>query len=218
MTDPKPFNMDAIKPLAGFAAIDESKLANVSLRLDEGRRHVARPVARSFAVLDRSYRTVQQLRRLPAEGESIHCVLTGAYAMFDFIPAILELSDRQPIDAMTIATLSFSRKNVDAMMALADDGLLGSCDVLCSHYFSAADASIYSQMVEAFRRPGFRVVAMRTHAKVLLARQEHRYIVIETSANLRSSHNVEQATVINDRGLYHFHRQWIGELMEKGTE
>lgn len=216
VTEPKPFNLDAIKPLAGFAAIDESKLANVQLRLDEGRRYVSQPVKRSFALLDRSYQTIKQLQRLPEPGESIHCVLTGAYAMFDFIPALIELAGRQRIDQLIIATLSFSRKNVDALMALADDGLLGACDVLCSHYFSAADAEIYAQMVEAFERPGFRVTAMRTHAKVLLASQGDRCLTIESSANLRSSHNVEQATVINDPSVFAFHRQWISELIEKG--
>jgi hypothetical protein len=105
---------------------------------------------------------------------------------------------------------------VEDLITLADDGLIGSIDVLCSHYFSASDAAIYQQMVEQFRRHGFRVVAMRTHAKILLMRQGATWYAIESSANLRSSHNVETATVINSPEVFRFHREWILDLINRG--
>ncbi len=200
--EPKPFNMDRIKPMQGFAAaVDESKLANVQLKLEQGAT-VTTSHRRAFEVLDKSYRTVQQLSRLPKASEAIHCILTGAYALADFIPAIIELSGRQRIDALRVATLGFSKKNVGDLMALVDAELIGDISVLCSHYFSAADAEIHTYMVEAFSAHGFKVVAMRTH---------------ESSANLRSSHNVEQATIFNDRALYQFHARWIDDLIRRGN-
>ncbi|HEY8667794.1 MAG TPA: hypothetical protein VIL86_14095, partial [Tepidisphaeraceae bacterium] len=67
--EPKPFNMDRIKPMQGFAAaVDESKLANVQLKLEQGAT-VTTSHRRAFEVLDKSYRTVQQLSRLPKASE-----------------------------------------------------------------------------------------------------------------------------------------------------
>jgi hypothetical protein len=101
-------------------------------------------------------------------------------------------------------------------VTMADAGLIGSIAVLCSHYFSAADSEIYEQMVEQFRRHDFRVVAMRTHAKVLLLRIGDRFLTVEASANLRSCHNVENATVIDGADVFDFHAGWILDLIKRG--
>ena len=91
--------------------------------------------------------------------------------------------------------------------------------VLCSHYFAAAtiDGEIYKHMSELADKHGFRLAAMRTHAKVLLMAIGERRLVVESSANLRSCHNVEQATVFDDPQVYDFHRGWVTELLQQGA-
>ena len=52
----------------------------------------------------------------------------------------------------------------------------------------------------------------------LPAMSASRAIVVETSANLRSSQNWEQAVVSDDRDLLTFHRTWIEKLHEETGE
>ena len=212
MTGLKEFDVDRLKPLAGFAPVDESKLANVKLRLAQGRTLATTDTRRSFAVIARAHRATRQLDHLPGPGEAVHCVLDGTYALFDFIPAMIDLSG-QPIDELHVATLSFSKKNVDALAALVADGLVGGVTMLCSHYFAAQDRDIYDHMAQHL--PRSRLVAMRTHAKVLLIKQTQARYTVESSANLRSCHNVEQATLIHDAALYDFHRKWMEDLVSR---
>ena len=215
MIDAKDFPMDAIRPF--YAGVDETKLANVKLRLSEGRCLTTKERKRETVMLNRSRAASKQLGRLPDRGESIHCILNGSFALFDFIPAALELSG-EPIDFLTVATLGFSKANVEALSQLVDAGQVNHVSILCSHYFSAADSEIYSQMVELCAKHGFPIAAMRTHAKLLLMSIGSRTLAIESSANLRSCHNCEQATIFNDRALYDFHHEWIRELLDKGAE
>jgi len=57
---------------------------------------------------------------------------------------------------------------------------------------------------------GQTLLAMRNHAKLLLmALDDGRRIVVESSANLRSCRNVEQFVISHDTGLYDFHAAWI---------
>ncbi len=212
----KPLNLDRIRPLRGFSVIDESKLANVEVRLDREPVHVG-TYRRSFETLERSRKCSRQLGRLPEPGEAIHCVLNGSYALFEFIPAIIDLG-KTPIDRLDIATLGFSRKNIDALVGLEADGLLAHVRMLCSHYFSAADSEIYDHALEAFAPSKWQLLPMRTHSKLLLIQSGKSHYTVESSANLRSCHNVEQATIINDPNLYHFHRQWIDTLFTKGQK
>jgi hypothetical protein len=211
----KPLDMTKIRPF--YPASDESKLPNVDLRLPEGRTLTTRQHKRSMVLLSKARKAAQQLERLPDQGETIHAVLNGEYALWDFVPAVLELSG-QPIDNLTICTLGFSRNNVEALSELVEAGQVKRLSVLCSTYFAAAgvDGAIYSQMVELCAKHGFPIAALRTHAKILLMATGERRIVIESSANLRSCHNVEQATILDCPELFDFHSAWMRELLEKG--
>lgn len=197
--------------------VDESKLANVKLRLAEGRCITTRERKQITARLTRTRNAVSQIKALPKRGESLHCILNGEFALFDFINAVLELSSK-PISDLTVATLGFSKGNCEALDQLVTDGKVKRVSILCSHYFAAADSEIYAQMVELCQKHGFPIAAMRTHAKLLLMAVGRRRLVVESSANLRSCHNVEQATMYDNARLYGFHRKWINELLAKGAE
>lgn len=158
----------------------------------------------------------ESLGRIPDEGESLHMVISGRFALWDFVPAMLTLSGTT-ITAMHIATLGFSKRNIAKMCELHDAGRIGSIHLLCSHYFAGTSGAIYDFAVEQFAtRSGCKFLSVRTHAKmVLVAFADGRKIVIESSANLRSCKNIEQVSIFADGALYAFHRGWIeGLFME----
>src|SRR5262245_6873396 len=101
--DAPAFSLDGIQPFYA-PTIDETKLANVKLRLDGDRTITTDQAEQLTAVLHRSRRALATLTRLPKPSQAIHCVLKGAYALFDFIPAVLQLAGC-PIDHLRVATL-----------------------------------------------------------------------------------------------------------------
>ena len=102
------------------------------------------------------------------------------------------------------------------MTALLDAGTIGRLTFLYSVYFRSNEKEICHRLHEELSRRGHHVLAMRTHAKMMLLElTDGACFVNETSANLQSCRNVEQMTFTHDRSLLEFHRQWIDELIDK---
>lgn len=163
---------------------------------------------------------VRHLPRLPVQGESYHAIISGRYALWDLVPAILEKIAPQTIDELHVATLSFSKANAAEIIQLLDGGRVKKMGLLVSHYFKGTNRDIYDSLVPHMIERGQKVMAMRTHAKVILIRtSEGQKYTIESSANARSCKNVEQFCMTHDGDLYEFHRNWIDELIEgKGID
>jgi hypothetical protein len=87
-----------------------------------------------------------------------------------------------------------------------------------STYFRSSDRDIFDYIRRELSARGQRVMVTRSHAKLVLINAPPRAIVIEMSANLRSSQNWEQATVSDSAELLKFHRAWIADLHEEYNE
>lgn len=182
-------------------------------KLDADKAHWRTATARSFADLRTRPEAIRHLERLPEAGESLHAIISGTYALWDLVPAIIERSG-QRIDALHIATLSFSTANAKDLLDLLDAGQIGTAALLVSHYFKATNQSIYDYLIPQLVRRGQKVLAMRTHCKLLLvALADGRRFTVESSANLRSCKNIEQFVMTQDQGLYQFHRDWMEKLL-----
>ena len=116
--------------------------------------------------------------------ERTHAVLRGDFVLCDIIPAIIRERGRCP--HLHIATLGMSGANAESLASLHQAGLIGEIAEL---------------------------IVSRNHAKVIcLPTESGDHYVIEGSANLRSSDNLEQIAVFNDPDLIAFHRGWMAEL------
>ena len=160
----------------------------------------------------------KQIDHLPDDGWSVHCIMGGNYHGFDIIPAIQQLA-ACPITEITIATLSFSKRNLSNLALMLDQGKIGTVGLLTSDYFAKADALIYGaakrELIE--KRTGHRLAFTRNHAKVICIRTaDDRSFVVESSANLRSCVNFEQFSLHHSRALFDWHRDWIDYLLETG--
>lgn len=150
---------------------------------------------------------------LPAEGELLHCVTCGDFVLGDMVVRLVERIG--PPKSLTIATLSMSVKNVESFAAMLEQHRDLTLEILVSHYFRNTNGEIFTAienlLVKKFPER-FAVRIERSHAKLILFDYPGEAYVIETSANLRSSNNIEQMVVSNSRELLNFHRQWIGEV------
>jgi hypothetical protein len=196
----------------------DSPEVNTFKRLANDRSLITRPTGRTCIDFRCNPDAYRHLATLPAEGESLHGVISGKYALWELVPAIIERTG-QTIEDLTIATLSFSESNAAHLLSLIDAGKVKHVGLLISYFFKAQNRKIYDALVPQLRERGHRVLAMRTHCKLILAElADGTKYTVESSANLRSSVNVEQFVMTNDTKLYDFHRQWIYDELLTGTE
>jgi hypothetical protein len=179
------------------------------LRIAGDQSYISTPTRRLFVDYRSNPDAYRHLKRLPKEGQSLHGLISGKYAAWDMVPAIIERTGDTIAD-LYIATLGFSRQNGADLCALLDDRRIRRVSLICSHYFKATSGPIYDAVIPELMKRGQRVVAMRSHCKIILARLKGgaRY-VLETSANLRSCVNVEQFVLTRCAKLYTRHRRWM---------
>lgn len=102
-----------------------------------------------------------------------------------------------------------SSGNADTLLALG----IADITILCSHYFAKVDKDTVYREVSAKLAGRARLIVARNHAKIIcLPTRSGDHFVIEGSANLRSSDNIEQITILNDPDLLAFHVSWIDQL------
>jgi hypothetical protein len=181
--------------------------------LREDRRLIVKEQRRRVEDARRTKTASEAIGRLPTPDEAVHLAISGRFALWNVVPAVLELAECR-IETLTIATLGFSRGNVDDLCSLIDAGQIANVSLLCSHYFKGTSNGIYEHAeAELAKRPVARFLSCRQHAKLLLLRLEDgQTITVESSANLRSCKNIETMTLIGSPEVYHFHKQWIDEL------
>ena len=151
---------------------------------------------------------------LPAgPGDRTHCVLRGDFVLCDMIPQVIAASGGE-CDHLRIATLGMSVANADTLACLVERGAVRKLTVVVSHYFQQVDKTTTFRTVSERLAGKARLAVTRSHAKVILIPTLRDAYVFEGSANLRSSDNLEQMLVVNDRETHDFHAAWIDQLAE----
>jgi hypothetical protein len=148
------------------------------------------------------------LQVLPAEGESLHAVMTGRY---DLMHLLAVLIDRLGvIDQARIATLSYNARNLAEMIRLLGDGKVKTLTLLCSAFFRDHNKELWHATLAEFRGRSQRAAAARSHCKVIcLQTAAGERWTMEGSANLRTNSNREQIALYRDAPLHDWHAAWI---------
>jgi len=140
-----------------------------------------------------------------------HCILRGDFVLCDLIPLLIGFGGR--CAHLRVATLGMSLANADALACLVERGEIGALTIVVSLYFQQLDKATTFRAVAARLANVARLAITRSHSKVILLPTAGGHaFVIEGSANLRSSDNLEQMLIINDPDTLAFHAAWIDEL------
>lgn len=211
----KSLDLDDIRPVFEQLAGHE---VDASRQLCEDQKHTRRIERQILLDARRLANAIEHIGRLPEPGEAFHLITAKQYSLWHVITATLHLADPATITYLGVATLGFSKTNLEELLQGLDAGLIGKVDFLYSVYFKSNEREICERLAHELTTRGHRVVAMLTHAKVvLLELSDGRAYVVESSANLRSCSSIEQITMTHDRELLDFHRQWITSIMEAQT-
>lgn len=166
--------------------------------------------ARALIQAKRADNLVQALPR--SEDESTHALLSGEFILGDVIDRVREIHGNPR--ALWIATLSVGMPNIATLEAAGRAGI--PVCLLVSHYFQSAEKELFAALESALLPiPGFRIIVARLHTKILLFDYPDWPLTITTSANLRSSNNLEQLDAFAAPPLFFFHREWMQELVNR---
>jgi hypothetical protein len=146
-----------------------------------------------------------QLNPLPAPGETAHLVVHGGVPLSAIIWHII---DQSPPADLAISSLGFNRDFVHQLIDRMGTGQITSAVVVCSNYFSRADAVEYEEARALLRPWPCRLTDHRTHAKIAVFGPYS----MEGSANLRSCRSIENVAITHDAALASFHAGWIRQL------
>lgn len=192
------------------AAEEEAAATAGKTAIDAEQRHTSRVRRRRITDAQRLTNARAFMQPLPKPDEAVHMLLAGNFNAWDFVPAVVQLVQPARVDRLVIATLSYNQANADGLFALLDNGQIGAVEFLCSDYFARSSGAEYEYLEQGLQHRGQSVAAARSHAKIIgFELSDGRRYVIESSANLRSCNNVEQATMFAAPHLYEFHRTWI---------
>jgi hypothetical protein len=162
------------------------------------------------------------LAALPSHPDDrTHCILRGDFVLCDLIPAIC--AQVGPLGHVRIATLGLSTANAQQLVSLVESGRIHRLTIVASHYFAQVDrTTTFAEVNALLDRIGTRLIIGRNHAKVILlppaaAGSFALPLILEGSANLRSSDNLEQLAIFADSDLHDFHAAWIDLLAAAAT-
>lgn len=207
------FDMTGVKP---FYDDQAASARNQAVALTEDLRHSRVATKHEQLHMLHVANAAKHLGRLPAAGETFHCIMRGNYNGWDLVPAILRLAAPATIARLHVATLGFNQRNAGELIQLLDAGSIGRVAFICSCYYRTVEADVFDFLHAELARRGHCVVAIRSHAKILLFEMsDGAAYVLESSANLRSCRNIEQFTLTHDAALLQFHRSWMAQIIQE---
>jgi hypothetical protein len=194
-------------------------IADFSLVADDEKNRYLKP---SVHVVDEKrifYDNARKLAKQTAigKGERIHAIVSGNFIFGDFIEAYI-VHHNAKVPKMTISTLSLSQDNVDSLHNLLVGGFVDKLNIIVSAYFFSHEKQglipyIYKTLDTDNR---LQLAVAGVHTKVVnFTTTGGKYIVMHGSANLRSSGNVEQFTIEENRELYDFYDRFHDRILKK---
>ena len=144
-------------------------------------------------------------------------VVSGNFIFGDYIEAFIKHWNVK-CKRMTISTLSMSQENIDSLENLLRGEYVDELNVIVSAYFYSHELrSLIPYMYQHLDIDNrFQLSVAGLHTKTCqFETLGGRYVVIHGSTNLRSSGNIEQFTIEENRELYDFYDGMFCEIINR---
>ena len=151
------------------------------------------------------------------------CILGGRFVFGDLIEALI-VNNNWLVRELWINTLSINNENIDSLRNLIDpeaDYVRELNLIVSDHFYAKERGSLVQYAYEVLDIDNrFQLAACRTHMKTTLiwvddGTPDGRKIVIEGSANLRSSGNIEAITVEECPAWFDVNRELLTGILER---
>lgn len=150
------------------------------------------------------------------KGSRYFCVVNGSFIFGDFIEALV-VRNNWHIKRMTISTLGLSQNNVDSLYNLISGNFVDELNLILSGFFFSHERHdlipyIYQELDKDNK---FQLAVAETHCKMCIFETYcGKFIVIDGSANLRSSDSIEQFRVEESEELYNFNNEYQDRIID----
>lgn len=149
--------------------------------------------------------------------DRVFCIVSGRFIFSDFIEAFI-VENNINCEEMIISTLSYSQDNIDSLKNLIEGDFVQKLDLIVSDYFYSHERN--KLIKEAYKSLDidnkFQLAVAGTHCKTYQFRTEGgKHIVIHGSVNLRSSSNIENFVIEDNKELYDFNKEYQLQILQK---
>lgn len=151
----------------------------------------------------------KELQRLPSSEEFFFLQSATSFNAFTFIPLIGQL---ESITELHASTYSLSRKVIDALIQLHDQGIIEKITLMVSDSLIKRNPATIDYLKALISsRANFNLIFSWVHAKVCICKTANNFYTIEGSGNWASNAQYEQYTFANSKGLYNFRKTLFTE-------
>ena len=160
-------------------------------------------------------KTANQMDLTP--GFSYFAVIDGSFIFGDLIEALLVTKNLRA-ERLDIQTLSMSQDNIDSLATLLLKGYIGQLNLIISDYFYTHERQglIPYMYQELDINNRFQLAVAGTHLKIVTGTLSNgSSLVIDGSANLRSSANIEQIRVEDNEKILTFVTEMNDKIIER---
>lgn len=158
----------------------------------------------------------EDLLRVPTKEEFFFLQSENSFNAFDFLLLVVK---REPIKELFASTYSISRRVIDSLIELYDNGLIEQMTLFISESMIKRNPiTIDNLMAMAKNRPNMKVLYAWSHAKVCLMQTHDNWYCVEGSGNWSDNAHYEQYIFANSYGLFDFRKKLFTESKVKTYE
>lgn len=191
----------------------------ITVGLEFKTRYIKPPKTKDLEEHLLKYSNAEKLAKdiLIEEKSRYFVVIDGSFYFGDFIEALI-IDKGYHVEKMTISTLSLNENNVDSLAGLLKAGLVNELNLIVSDYFYSHERHNLTPYIfkELDINNKFQLASAGTHCKLCIIKTKcGKHIVIHGSANLRTSGNIEQIVIEENKTLFDFNDAYQDEIIKK---
>ncbi len=200
--------------------LDASEFADISIDLADAfhSRYIKPPRTQEIAEQNLKYANAEKLAADIQIGpnDRYFIVVDGSFYFGDFIEALI-VRNNWHLKELTISTLSLCENNIDSMANLLNGSYVDKLNLIVSDFFYSHERKnlieyIYEELDKDDR---FQLAVAGSHCKIaMLETHCGKHIVMHGSANLRSSSNIEQIVIEENKQLYDFNQDYMTRILD----
>ena len=152
-------------------------------------------------------------------GECVYVNLAGNFIFGDFIGAFITCNSLD-VEELTVISLSGAIDNYEMLNELMMNGYVEKINLVLSKYYLRTEQKKHSKTIELLSQlielhnGKFNVYYADNHSKsVLIKTKKGGHVTMHGSANLRSSTNIEQMIIQENKDLYDFNYSFFKNLI-----
>jgi hypothetical protein len=189
----------------------------INIDIDTNQRYCKPAMSRSKNVKFKNAKELAKAIQIK-QNERYFCIIDGSFIFGDFIEAFI-YERAMKVKELTLSTLSMSQENIDSFYNLMNLGYIEKLNIIVSDFFYSHERHnlvkyMYDKLDVDDR---FQLSVCRTHTKICMFETEMnggRKYVIHGSANLRSSDNIEQFMIEENKELYDFNFDFHKKIID----